>query len=564
MKRTLSLLIMFSILISLVGCNGNKISEDMISIDEHNQLMEALIAEYDKKISDNMPEVIRLPKLENESSLMGELHYNEVRDIYAYIDIVGFEVIGNVFLYNPNTGDATKMTSYEYGGKDPTVKKIAWLSENELLMIVGYATGTVTVGGSVYVLNIDTGMSQEIIVPNDMEEIVDMVKPDGGSGKLIFVVAKWNDNFMEFETFNVEYNYFDLRRMIDTDEVVTITNDSYKQKEIPTLSNSINGDVSGRLVKETDQDLLIIVHNYSNSMDLILQVDKESYIVKKTLKIGVIKTIGNPLKVTDDGFLVKTDEEIKLFNNNLELVKSFGLPDAIKEAISMSSHEKLFGGYDVSEDLSKFVFCDHEGMKIIDGKIKTIVAPLNIKSPDGSLGGYPIMPIFLGNQNNVMAMISGYEGFVGFYYYDRIKDQLQEHMGGCDRVFTLYYYGAKLINISPFYSDGYGDGYLMNVDDGSLLQMDRQDIDNDGNLINDDLYYDMDDQILSINQKNSISQLNLRSSQLEMIHRVNLKSENEYGMFSIIGATKEGKVLLLEKGKVQRVYELTWDGTVPD
>lgn len=185
MKKFISCVLVFLLLINLVGCT--------------------------KKV-ESKP--IQLPLLEYEGSLIGELQYNDLREIYAYIDNVGFEVVGNVQLYDPKTGDIQQVTSYEYNGTDPTVKKIMWLSENQLLMVVGFAMGTVTVGGSIHVLNIDTGENKPLIIPNEKQEIIDFVKPNGGSSsQIIFVVADWDENFMNFSTHTVTYTLDDINAM---------------------------------------------------------------------------------------------------------------------------------------------------------------------------------------------------------------------------------------------------------------------------------------------------------------------------------------------------------------
>ena len=555
MKKLLSSFLVIIMVISMVGCNNT--NEESISLVEHNELMDELKTNYELKLSEKQSEVIALPKMESKGMFAGELIYNEERDIFAYIDDVGFEVIGNVNLYDPKTGESTQITSYEYNGTDSTVKKIAWLSDNQLLVIVGFAMGTVTVGGSLYVLSIDTGEMKEILVHGDQEEIIDIVVPDGGSWNLIFVIAKWDDNSMEYETYNVEYNYGELRQMAETDEVLIVSPNTYKQKEISSLSKAISGDVWARLVKETDQDLLINVHGYGQTDDYILQVDKETYEVIKNINLGKVDTYSTAFKIRDDGLLLKTNEDIKLYNDVLELVKTYELPQEIKDAINMSSDQNRFGGYDVNEDLSRFVFSDEEGMKLIDGKTTMIVEPLFSGNPDGSLGGYPRTPTFVGNQDNVMAMISGYEGYTGFYYYHRAEDELQVYSGGCDRNFPGFYQGSDLINISPFYSDGYGDGYILNANDGTRVQLDRDHIDNDGNMIDSSLYFDMDNQIFSIDEKNSVSQLLARNEQGEIIYQGDLKSDAKWVKFKIIGVTEEGKVLLLEDDKDKKVIEIS-------
>lgn len=558
MKRLVSIGIIIVMMVSIVGCKDNHSISETISLDEHKQLMEELEKDYEQKLSEKET-LIRFPVMDNEAMLASEMHYNEERDIYAYIDDVGFEVIGNVNLYDPTTGESTQITSYDYNGTDPTVKKLAWLSDNQLLLIVGFAYGTVTVGGSLYVLSIDTGELKEILVPSDHEEIIDIVLPDGGSEELLFVVAKWDDNFMNYETYNVDYTYTALKQMASEDQAIVLVQDTHKQREITSLASVISGDIRASLIKETEEDLLIGIHGYGNTGDSILQVDKESYEIKKEVKLGQVNNNRSPFNVTKMGVLVKSSEDMKLYNDDLELVKTYVLPELIKEAIDINSDLERFGGYDVNEDLSKFVFSDEEGLKLIDGETKLIIEPLYTETPDGSLSGYPVTPTFVGDKDNVMAMISGYEGYSGFYYYHRSADELEVYAGGCDRDFPDSYNGSDLINISPFYSDGYGDGFLMNTNDGSFLQMDRDHIDNDGNLIDNSLYFDMDHQILSIDEKNSHSQLILRSESLEIIHQASLNSDEEWVKCYIIGMTKEGKVLLLEGSRNKKVLEISWD-----
>jgi len=223
MKKLLIISLVIILIIGAVGCNRKlDISEETISLEEHNKIIEKIQEDYELKLQENSVESIDIPKLYSENSLMGELHFNGDRDIYAYIDEIGFEAIGNVNLFDPNTGEITPLTTYDYSGEQQTVKKIVWYSENQLLVIIGFSTGTITVGGWVYTLDIDTKELKLLLETTETDEIIDIVKPDGVSGTYVFPVARWSDNFMNFETYNLVYSYEEFQLLIDTRESVIV------------------------------------------------------------------------------------------------------------------------------------------------------------------------------------------------------------------------------------------------------------------------------------------------------------------------------------------------------
>lgn len=258
-------------------------------------------------------------------------------------------------------------------------------------------------------------------------------------------------------------------------------------------------------------------------------------------------------KVSNEGILIKSYDNIKLYNDQLMLLETYELPNQILEAIEITSESDRFGGYDMSVDMSVFVYCDEEGMKIIEDKEKVIVEPLNIEFSDGSYGGYPVAPIIVGESHNIIGTFLGYEGYDMIYYYHRAEDKLDIISGGSDRKFTTLYNGSELLNISPFYIDGTGNGFLMNVNDGSTIQMDKGWIDNNGNIVPDEFYYDLDGYTLTINQSPEGYYLNIRDKKLKLLKSIKLESEEEYVTFSIVGVTQEGRILLLEDGRNQTI-----------
>lgn len=286
MKRVLIISLAIILIVGNVGCNRQlDISEETISLEDHNKIIKKIQDDYELKLQENSVVSIDIPKLYSENSLMGELHFNGDRDIYAYIDEIGFEVIGNVNLFDAKTGEITQLTTYDYSGEQQTVKKIGWYSENQLLVIIGFATGTITVGGWVYTLDIDTKELKLLLETTETDEIIDIVKPDGGSGDYIFPVARWDDNFMSYETYNMTFSYEQFQLLLDADESVIVAPKLMSKTTLYPLSKVNNKYEIVRLVKENQEDLIMYAYGFGNQESLLIQMDKKSYEVKKTINL---------------------------------------------------------------------------------------------------------------------------------------------------------------------------------------------------------------------------------------------------------------------------------------
>lgn len=116
--------------------------------------------------------------------------------MFAFIDYVVFEVIGNLFVYHTETKNKRKETSYEYGQGD-TVKALEWLDDDHILLIIGYSYGTITQSGNLYIYDINEGELEMILSAEERSELVDVMM-NGADIKLTIVV--WtDDNYIEYE-----------------------------------------------------------------------------------------------------------------------------------------------------------------------------------------------------------------------------------------------------------------------------------------------------------------------------------------------------------------------------
>jgi hypothetical protein len=68
----------------------------------------------------------------------------------AYITPLEWEELGDVFIYNIQNETNIPVIKAEYLEPEYTPKKVEWLDNRLLLVVIGYAYGTVTVGGNLY------------------------------------------------------------------------------------------------------------------------------------------------------------------------------------------------------------------------------------------------------------------------------------------------------------------------------------------------------------------------------------------------------------------------------
>ncbi len=121
---------------------------------------------------------------------------NGDRSLIAFINNAYWEAIGEVLLFDGEKG----ITSFEYTKDQYTPKDLEWLDDSRLLVVVGYAYGTVSRGGDLYLFDIDLQEVELIYEAKDHEEVVQsMVTPDGVS----LTIIHFDENYESFETYNM-------------------------------------------------------------------------------------------------------------------------------------------------------------------------------------------------------------------------------------------------------------------------------------------------------------------------------------------------------------------------
>lgn len=77
--------------------------------------------------------------------------------------------------------ETTTLFSWPADEGQETVKYVEWKDDNHVYIIVGLSQGTVTRGGSLYELNVETGDTKEVVIPDDPKAEVVLVNVEEGT-----------------------------------------------------------------------------------------------------------------------------------------------------------------------------------------------------------------------------------------------------------------------------------------------------------------------------------------------------------------------------------------------
>lgn len=124
------------------------------------------------------------------------LNRNNMKIIY--ISPFEWEMIGKLMMYDIRNEKLTKIEIEEIQ-EGHTIKKIQWLDDNKIAMIVGFANGTITVGGDLYTYDLNTKEYICIYSPPKAEEVKQFSLKD-------------NTIEMEIVVFDKNFNSYKIRK----------------------------------------------------------------------------------------------------------------------------------------------------------------------------------------------------------------------------------------------------------------------------------------------------------------------------------------------------------------
>jgi len=119
-----------------------------------------------------------------------------------YIAPFGFELNGDVYLYSLENETNRKIIDVSAVNelKDETAKVLKWLDDERILLIIGFAAGTITKGGDLYLYDIESdelSLIKNVTSSSNHEEIVDFVL---NGNKITMEIIKWHKDWENFDT----------------------------------------------------------------------------------------------------------------------------------------------------------------------------------------------------------------------------------------------------------------------------------------------------------------------------------------------------------------------------
>lgn len=139
------------------------------------RIKEELYISYDEK---NIIIYIDGRKIELCNECCSEPSLNVDKNKLVFISPLEWEEIGKLMIYDIEMEELKEIKIKEIP-EQHTIKKAQWLNNHNLIMIVGFAYGTVTLGGNIYTYDLDSKEFINIYANEEMEEVKDFnIKED--------------------------------------------------------------------------------------------------------------------------------------------------------------------------------------------------------------------------------------------------------------------------------------------------------------------------------------------------------------------------------------------------
>lgn len=104
----------------------------------------------------------------NEGCSQPSLNFS--KDKLVYITPLEWEEIGKLMLYDVKRDTLTELKIDDIPSQY-TIKKVSWIGEDKLIMIIGFAYGTVSVGGDLYTYDLNRRILKKIYKCINIEEV---------------------------------------------------------------------------------------------------------------------------------------------------------------------------------------------------------------------------------------------------------------------------------------------------------------------------------------------------------------------------------------------------------
>lgn len=210
------------------------------------------------------------------------------------------------------------------------------------------------------------------------------------------------------------------------------------------------------MLGEVDGKMLLAATPYEKgSKPSLLLIDPDSMSVEKRLDFNESFSAAD-IRIKGEKIIAFLNDKILSIDKSLEQLEQLEIPALIREKIKRESKydqngmpDVVFGGYDSTGDLGKFVYSDETGVKFLDlaeGNEKMLTKTVHI--PGGELidVSYHWSPRFVANDTKVITTMTGYESTMGYTLCNLQEDseKLYNITAECSSTANIRYDSGRL------------------------------------------------------------------------------------------------------------------------
>lgn len=189
---------------------GNSTSESPFNIKAEHPLADGSKLLYKSAVDDDYERLITIASEKGEIVICDNPYCSSPvvspdGTKFAYMDVFEWEELGEVYLYDLEKGQSELILKQKQEIKDQHKPKVlCWLDNNRLLAIIGFAYGTVSVGGELYLYDVEQGELSLVLEPGEREEICGVtVSLDEVAIEYARFDEEWNHATRETKTYKL-------------------------------------------------------------------------------------------------------------------------------------------------------------------------------------------------------------------------------------------------------------------------------------------------------------------------------------------------------------------------
>ncbi|MGI5852737.1 MAG: DUF4652 domain-containing protein [Bacillota bacterium] len=134
-------------------------------------------------------------ELKELTELASETYASPGKRMNAFLSPIEFESFADVYIEDVKEASRWQLQLALEGNLTP--KKFLWVDDDRFLTILGYAFGTTSPGGDVYLVDARTGQGALWYKPGEYSEVTELKKE---KGKIIMSVVRFDENYNQIDS----------------------------------------------------------------------------------------------------------------------------------------------------------------------------------------------------------------------------------------------------------------------------------------------------------------------------------------------------------------------------